>query len=66
MDDTLLSDSTPEQTSKIQEIIQLHLLEIEQIRKAMKRAQSQINASAARTDANLIHIQGQLTKLRAN
>lgn len=64
MDDTLATRLTDEESARAQETIQQQLTEIECLRALMRRDQEEILASRDRTDAILIRIQAQLTRLR--
>jgi len=66
MDNTVIGEVTAEESVQIQQVIQQSLYEIEQMRERMRRDQSEIEASGARTDATLQQIKVQLAHLQAS
>lgn len=65
MGNVLTAEPTAEEAAQMQNAMQQLIAEIEQIRERMKRAQADIEASGARTDALLKQIQAQLAQLQA-
>ena len=65
MDNTLTGDPTTEEAAQVQEMIRKCVAEVEQLRKRMRRDQSEIERSRSRTQTMLAGLRVDLEKIQA-